>query len=120
MRHIWPQFSQRSPLPVSYTHLILGLEDKLAALPNQLSGGQQQRVAIARSLIYRPAILLADEPTGNLDHKNSKEIVDLLKLSNRNLNQTILLITHDEKIALETDRIVTIEDGRILSDQIRG
>ncbi|MBU9735116.1 ABC transporter ATP-binding protein [Diplocloster agilis] len=99
---------------------ILGLEDKLEALPNQLSGGQQQRVAIARSLIYRPAILLADEPTGNLDHKNSKEIVDLLKLSNRNLNQTILLITHDEKIALETDRIVTIEDGRILSDQIRG
>ena len=99
---------------------ILGLEDKLEALPNQLSGGQQQRVAIARSLIYRPAILLADEPTGNPDHKNSKEIVDLLKLSNRNLNQTILLITHDEKIALETDRIVTIEDGRILSDQIRG
>lgn len=99
---------------------ILGLGDKLEALPNQLSGGQQQRVAIARSLIYRPAILLADEPTGNLDHKNSKEIVDLLKLSNRNLNQTILLITHDEKIALETDRIVTMEDGRILSDQKRG
>lgn len=99
---------------------ILGLGGKLDALPNQLSGGQQQRVAIARALIYRPAILLADEPTGNLDHKNSKEIVDLLKLSNRNLRQTILLITHDEKIALETDRIVTIEDGRVLSDQKRG
>ena len=74
------------------------------------------RVAIARSLIYRPAILFADEPTGNLDQKNSKEIIDLLKLSNRNLKQTILLITHDEKIALEADRIVTIEDGRIVGD----
>ena len=91
-------------------------EDKLESLPSQLSGGQQQRVAIARSLIYRPAILLADEPTGNLDQKNSKEIMDLLKLSNRNLKQTILLITHDEKIALEAGRIVTIEDGQIVSD----
>lgn len=98
----------------------LGIEDKLEALPNQLSGGQQQRVAIARSLIYRPAILLADEPTGNLDQRNSKEIMDMLKISNRNLEQTILLITHDEKIALEADRIVTIEDGRITSDQKRG
>ena len=89
------------------------------ALPNQMSGGQQQRTAIARALIYRPAILLADEPTGNLDRKNSKEIVDLLKLSNRNLYQTILLITHDEKVALEADRIVTIEDGRIISDRKR-
>lgn len=97
----------------------LGLADKLEALPSQLSGGQQQRVAIARSLIYRPALLLADEPTGNLDQKNSKEIIDLLKLSNRNLHQTILLITHDEKIALEADRIVTIEDGRIVSDEKR-
>lgn len=94
----------------------LGIEDKLESLPSQLSGGQQQRVAIARSLIYRPAILLADEPTGNLDQKNSKEIMDLLKLSNRNLKQTILLITHDEKIALEADRIVTIEDGKIVND----
>ena len=94
----------------------LGIEDKLDSLPSQLSGGQQQRVAIARSLIYRPAILFADEPTGNLDQKNSKEIIDLLKLSNRNLKQTILLITHDEKIALEADRIVTIEDGQIVSD----
>lgn len=98
----------------------LGIADKLESLPNQLSGGQQQRVAIARSLIYRPALLLADEPTGNLDQKNSKEIIDMLKLSNRSLKQTILLITHDEKIALEASRIVTIEDGRIISDQKRG
>lgn len=97
----------------------LGIKDKMGALPSLLSGGQQQRVAIARSLVYRPAILLADEPTGNLDQKNSKEIIDLLKLSNRNLKQTILLITHDEKIALEADRIVTVEDGRIISDQKR-
>lgn len=98
----------------------LGIEDKLEALPNQLSGGQQQRAAIARSLIYRPALLLADEPTGNLDQKNSREIIDLLKLSNRNLKQTILLITHDEKLALETDRIITIADGRIVGDRKRG
>ena len=95
----------------------LGIQDKLEALPGQLSGGQQQRAAIARSLIYRPAILLADEPTGNLDRKNSAEILDLLKLSNRSLKQTILLITHDEKIALGADRIVTMEDGRIISDR---
>ncbi len=97
----------------------LGISDKLDALPNQLSGGQQQRVAIARALIYRPALVLADEPTGNLDVKNSKEIVDLLKLSNRNLEQTILLITHDESVALEADRIITLEDGRIISDERR-
>ncbi len=97
----------------------LGIADKLEALPNQLSGGQQQRAAIARSLIYRPALLLADEPTGNLDRKNGKEIVDMLKLSNRSLNQTILLITHDEKIALEADRLITMEDGKIISDQSR-
>ena len=97
----------------------LGIRDKLDALPSQLSGGQQQRVAIARSLIYRPALLLADEPTGNLDQKNSREIMDLLKLSNRNLEQTILLITHDEKAALEAERIITMEDGRILNDERR-
>jgi len=97
----------------------LGIADKLGALPGELSGGQQQRAAIARSLIYRPALLLADEPTGNLDQKNSKEITDMLKLSNRNLDQTILLITHDEKVALEADRIITIEDGRIISDEGR-
>ena len=97
----------------------LGIAEKLEALPGQLSGGQQQRVAIARSLIYRPALLLADEPTGNLDQKNSGEILDMLRLSNRNLEQTIVLITHDEKIALEADRIITIEDGRIIKDEQR-
>ena len=85
-----------------------------------LSGGQQQRAAIARSLVYRPALLLADEPTGNLDQKNTKEIIDMLKLSNRNLNQTIVLITHDEKVCGSADRIVAIEDGRIISDEKRG
>ena len=97
----------------------LGIAGKLESLPNQLSGGQQQRVAIARSLIYRPALLLADEPTGNLDQKNSKEIIDMLKLFNRNFEQTIVLITHDEKIALEADRIITIADGRIINDERR-
>ena len=97
----------------------MGIEDKLDSLPNQLSGGQQQRAAIARSLIYRPAILLAYEPTGNLDRKNGAEIIALLKLSNRNVDKTILLITHDEKIALKADRIITIEDGKILRDQKR-
>ena len=97
----------------------LGIEEKLEALPGQLSGGQQQRAAIARSLVYRPAILLADEPTGNLDSKNGDEIIDLLKLSNRNLEQTILLITHDERLALEADRIITMEDGKIVGDHFR-
>ena len=97
----------------------LGISDRLEALPNQLSGGQQQRVAIARALIYRPALLLADEPTGNLDQKNSREIMDMLKLSNLKLKQTVIVITHDEKAALEADRILTIEDGRIISDEWR-
>ncbi len=97
----------------------LGISDRLEALPSQLSGGQQQRVAIARSLMYRPVLLLADEPTGNLDQKNSREIIDMLKLSNRNLGQTMLLITHDEKVALEAERVVTVEDGRIICDQRR-
>ena len=104
---------------VEETAELLGIGDCLDKYPYQMSGGQQQRVAIARSLIYRPALLLADEPTGNLDRKNGDEIIDLLKLSNRNLEQTILLITHDEKIALEADRIITIEDGKIISDQKR-
>jgi putative ABC transport system ATP-binding protein len=95
----------------------LGLSDRLTHLPNELSGGQQQRVAIGRSLIYRPAILLADEPTGNLDRHNSGEILELLKLSNLRYKQTILLITHDEHIALAASRIVHIEDGKIVSDQ---
>ncbi len=97
----------------------LGIADKLDALPDQLSGGEQQRVAVARALIYRPALLLADEPTGNLDQKNSKEVVDMLKLSNRGLEQTILLITHDEKVAMEAERVITIEDGRIIGDERR-
>lgn len=99
---------------------VLGLGERLFHLPNQLSGGQQQRAAIARALIYRPAILLADEPTGNLDKKNSEEILGLLKLSNRKYKQTILLITHDERIALEAGRIIAIEDGRIISDDRNG
>ena len=97
----------------------LGIKDKLDALPGQLSGGQQQRTAIARALLYRPALLLADEPTGNLDRKNSGEIMDMLKLSNRNLKQTILLLTHDEKVAMKAERVITIEDGRIISDERR-
>jgi len=97
----------------------LGIADRLEALPGELSGGQQQRVAIARSLIYRPALLLADEPTGNLDQRNSKEIIDMLKLLGRSLEQTILLITHDEKVAMEAQRVISVEDGRIISDERR-
>lgn len=96
----------------------LGLTDRLDHLPGELSGGQQQWAAIARSLICRPAILLADEPTGNLDRKNSQETLDLLKLSHRRFGQTVLLITHDEKLALEADRILTMEDGRVIKDQV--
>lgn len=96
----------------------LGLKSKLDSFPNELSGGQQQRVAIARSLIYRPAIVLADEPTGNLDRKNSEEIVSLLKFSNKSYNQTIVLITHDERVALEANRVIQIEDGKIFQDRV--
>ena len=95
----------------------LGIENKLDAFPSELSGGQQQRVAIARSLIYNPSIILADEPTGNLDRKNSKEIIEISKYLNRTLKQTIILITHDEEIALQTNRIVTIVDGKIVGDE---
>ena len=98
----------------------LGIEDKLNCLPSQLSGGQQQRTAIARALLYRPALLLADEPTGNLDQKNSREIVEMLKLTNKNLKQTIIMVTHDEKLALEASRIITFEDGRIISNEKQG
>jgi len=96
----------------------LGLEDRLRHLPNQLSGGQQQRVSIGRALIGRPAILLADEPTGNLDSRNSAEILELLTISNKKYNQTVLLITHDESIALRADRIIAVEDGRIVKDEV--
>ncbi len=97
---------------------VLGLEERLSHLPNQLSGGQQQRVSIGRALMNRPALMLADEPTGNLDSKNSKEIIDLLKMFNKTYNQTLIVITHDEQIALQADRIITIEDGRITKDEV--
>ncbi len=97
---------------------ILKLKGRENHLPNQLSGGQQQRVSIGRALMNAPAIVLADEPTGNLDSKNSQEIVDLLKLSNKKYNQTLIIITHDENIALQADRILAIEDGRITRDEV--
>lgn len=95
----------------------LGLTDRLGHLPNQLSGGQQQRVSIGRALITHPALILADEPTGNLDRKNSAEIIELLKLFNRQYSQTLLVITHDENIALQADRILAVEDGKIVQDE---
>jgi len=94
----------------------LGLKDRLKHLPNQLSGGQQQRVSIGRALMNNPALLLADEPTGNLDTENSKEIISLLRKFNRENNQTVIIITHDERIALSADRVITIEDGAITKD----
>lgn len=97
----------------------LGLSNRLKHLPNQLSGGQQQRVSIGRALINNPALMLADEPTGNLDSENSKEIVSLLRQFNKELNQTVIIITHDEKIALSADRIISIEDGKITRDEVR-
>ncbi|MBU5425289.1 ABC transporter ATP-binding protein [Tissierella pigra] len=97
---------------------ILGLEDRKHHLPNELSGGQQQRVSIGRALVYKPSIVLADEPTGNLDSKNSKEIIDLLKISVRKYNQTLILITHDLNIASQADRIITIGDGNIINEVI--
>ncbi|MBZ9634005.1 ABC transporter ATP-binding protein [Clostridium sp. FP1] len=96
----------------------LGLVDRLNHLPNQLSGGQQQRVSIGRALINKPALVLADEPTGNLDSKNSGEIIELLKLSNKKYHQTLIIITHDERIALQADRIISIEDGHIERDEV--
>lgn len=96
----------------------LNLKHRLNHLPNQLSGGQQQRVSIGRALISNPAIMLADEPTGNLDSKNSSEIVDLLKMLNKTYQQTLIVITHDERIALQADRIISIEDGRIAKDEV--
>ena len=96
---------------------ILGLEKRINHLPNELSGGQQQRVSIGRAMINNPSIVLADEPTGNLDSKASREIIDLLKISNQKYNQTLIVITHDENIALEADRIITIQDGKLISDK---
>ena len=97
---------------------VLGLSERASHLPGQMSGGQQQRVSIGRALINEPAFILADEPTGNLDSKTSGEIIDLLKYTNECLKQTILLITHDEKIALSADRIITIGDGKIIRDEV--
>ena len=94
----------------------LGIENKLDSFPSELSGGQQQRVAIARSLIYSPSLVLADEPTGNLDRENSREIIEILKYFNRTLKQTIIVITHDESIALEAGRVITIVDGKVVGD----
>ncbi|MCM3041240.1 ABC transporter ATP-binding protein [Paenibacillus motobuensis] len=96
----------------------LNLQHRLNHLPNQLSGGQQQRVSIGRALIGNPSIMLADEPTGNLDSKNSSEIIDLLKMLNKTYHQTLIVITHDEQIALQADRIISIEDGRIAKDEV--
>ncbi|MFD2443810.1 ABC transporter ATP-binding protein [Bacillus sp. CGMCC 1.16607] len=96
----------------------LGLERRLNHLPNQLSGGQQQRVSIGRALISNPAIMLADEPTGNLDSKNSSEIMELLKMFNKMYKQTLIVITHDERIALQADRIIAIEDGKLVKDEV--
>ena len=94
------------------------MSDRKKHLPNELSGGQQQRVSIGRAVINEPAIMLADEPTGNLDSKASSEIISLLRLSNKKYNQTVIIITHDEKIALEADRVITIDDGKIVKDEM--
>ncbi|HIR75022.1 TPA: ABC transporter ATP-binding protein [Candidatus Ventrenecus avicola] len=95
----------------------LGLENRVNHLPNELSGGQQQRVSIGRALIYHPSLVLADEPTGNLDSKSSHEIMELLEISNKKYGQTIIMITHDENLAMHASRIITIEDGRIIRDE---
>ena len=97
---------------------VLGLQHRLGHLPSELSCGQQQRVSIGRALMNNPAILLADEPTGNLDSKNSKEIVELLRQFNKALNQTVIIITHDERIALDADRVIAVEDGKIVKDEV--
>lgn len=97
---------------------VLGLDGRETHLPNELSGGQQHRVSIGRALINAPGVVLADEPTGNLDSKNSQEIIDLLKQSNKKYNQTLIVITHDENVALQADRIITLNDGRIAGDNL--
>lgn len=111
----------RKPDEKQFSTLVkrLGLEHRLDHLPNQLSGGQQQRVSIGRALVNNPALMLADEPTGNLDSENSKEIISLLRQFNKDFNQTVIIITHDEKIANSADRVITIEDGKITGDEVR-
>lgn len=103
-----------------FKHIVrtLDMQDRLEYLPNQLSGGQQQRVSIGRALINNPAIMLADEPTGNLDSKNSREIIDLLKMFNKTYDKTLIVITHDERIALQADRVIAIEDGKVTRDEV--
>lgn len=96
----------------------LGIDNRLKVFPDKLSGGQQQRVAIARSLIYKPSIVLADEPTGNLDKKNARDIIELFRLSNLKYNQTMIIVTHDEEVALAADRIITMEDGLVVDDEV--
>ena len=110
----------RKPDPAKLQSILetIGLTDRARHLPSELSGGQQQRVSIGRALINDPALILADEPTGNLDSKATREIIDLLKLSNKRYHQTLLVITHDEKIALQADRVITIGDGKILRDEV--
>ncbi|HFK1549287.1 ABC transporter ATP-binding protein [Bacillus albus] len=115
-----PTLLDNEPIDNSYMDEIieiLGLHERRNHLPSELSGGQQQRVSIGRALINRPHLILADEPTGNLDTQNTKEVMDLLRLTAKKYNQTIVLITHDLKIASTSDRIITIEDGQIISDQ---
>ncbi|MCL1882537.1 MAG: ABC transporter ATP-binding protein [Defluviitaleaceae bacterium] len=109
----------RKPDKDKLKHILktIGLTDRANHLPSELSGGQQQRVSVGRALINDPAVILADEPTGNLDSKSGREIIDLLKLSNKKFNQTLIIITHDENIALQADRIITISDGHILRDE---
>jgi len=111
---------ERKPDPDHLTEILsmLSVTDRAHHLPNQLSGGQQQRVSIGRALISNPAIVLADEPTGNLDSKNSADVMELLRFSNKRYNQTLILITHDLNIALQADRIMTITDGRIAKDEV--
>jgi len=111
---------ERKPDPDHLKEILsmLSVTDRARHLPNQLSGGQQQRVSIGRALISNPAIVLADEPTGNLDSKNSADVMELLRFSNKHYNQTLILITHDQNIALQADRIMTITDGRISKDEV--
>ncbi|MNE79574.1 Bacitracin export ATP-binding protein BceA [compost metagenome] len=115
-----PIFLDRRKVDEEYLQellLVLGLQDRQQHLPNELSGGQQQRVSIGRSLIARPSIILADEPTGNLDSKSRGEIINLLKICNKKYGQTIIMITHDHVLAQEASRVITIEDGRIIVDE---
>ncbi len=111
---------ERKPDPARLSELLvtLNVSDRSKHLPNQLSGGQQQRVSIGRALINNPALVLADEPTGNLDSHNSAQIMELLRMSNRKFHQTLIVITHDPNIALQADRIITLTDGRILRDEV--